>query len=144
VTEDPRGWFELLYRESDAPFLSSMEDVKQEYYRMHGGQVATAEFPTVFEIYEHFGEERKGWTPPDTLPRAMRHGDALNICLKYPGRIGIVTFVVLKKETLVQFMRADEEFQKLNNRVNLDPNFNQVLAPVRYPFDSMLNQNLYE
>jgi len=111
---------------------------------MCGGQIATDEYPDVFDLYLHFGEERNGWKHPSTIPRQLRHGDGFNICLKYPESLFVITYAVLRKEALVKFLETDEWLRNNKHRVLLDPAYKQALVPVENKFGSMMSHNACE
>lgn len=114
----------MLYRNEDAPTIWGLKDIRAEHYTMFGGQIATPEFKSVFDLYMHFSEENQTREMPDSLPRWLEHGDCIVACFKYPDHIQSVTFALLSKQELVKL-------QIRNQEIGIDPRYTVATIPIK-------------
>jgi len=129
-----RGWMEMLFRSESAPKVKSLDDVQPGYYTAFGGKLATPEFPFIYDVYEMFGHET-GSDVPDSLPRRLREGDAINLILKHPHILQVVTLVLITKGTLLSVLKTDksvraDRLRLRRSEVDMDDNYKMTVTPI--------------
>ena len=94
------GWIEPLFRKSAVEDPVSVADLRVEDYELLLGTMPSAEFDTVYEAYQLLADGSDGiggWDLEDGQ-RRMQEFDVMNLVLRHPDRLQVVTYVMLTPE----------------------------------------------
>jgi hypothetical protein len=95
----------MLFRDDSVPQLKKLSTLDRKDYVHLGGRVPTAELENIFDLYRMFGEETVSKDPEFFLPyeliRPLRSGDCINLVLRHPDHLQVVTHMLITREEAV-------------------------------------------
>ena len=129
MTEQLKGWFEVLYRRQPVRCIKNEREIQAEDYVMAGSRFPFSEYSKPFEIYESLADDVSN---SFGLQRTIQEYDILNIVSVNHRRI--VSLLVINKEKIDKQTSAGLRY--LGCRIQVTETRPLGLLTLKHPFHS--------